>query len=102
MNRRFGGKALVAAALVGAATWAAPAAAAPVPCRSAATAHLRGDLRETIRLRTFHVVAEPLAESFPVGTAAKIRITVTRPAHEDPAGLGVELEPPPASSPRRT
>lgn len=57
-------------------------------------AHLRGDVRETIRLRTFHVEAEPQVESFKIGTAAKIGITVTRPAHEDPAGLGQEVEPP--------
>jgi hypothetical protein len=56
--------------------------------------HLRGNMRETVRLRTFHIQAEPQAESFKIGTAAKIDITVTRPAHQDPFDLGVEFEPP--------
>lgn len=56
--------------------------------------HLRGNMRETVRLRTFHILAEPQAESYKIGSTAKIDITVTRPAHEDPADLGVELEPP--------
>jgi hypothetical protein len=51
-------------------------------------------MRETIRLRTFHIQAEPQAASSEIGTTAKIDITVTRPAHQDPADLGVELEPP--------
>lgn len=67
---------------------------APVPCRANALRHLRGNLRETVRLRTFHVVAEPTAETFPIGSKARIDITVTRPAHEDPADLGIEIDPP--------
>ena len=91
--RRLGGTAL-AAALVAAATVTAPAAAAEVPCRGAALRQLRGGMRETIRVRTFHIVAEPQAESFAIGTHAKIDVTVTRPAHQDPFDLGVEYEPP--------
>jgi len=55
-------------------------------------------MRETIRARTFYIDAKPQAESFKIGTAAKIDVTVTRPAHQDPFDLGVEYEPP-ASTP---
>jgi hypothetical protein len=93
------GTAGAACALI-ATVMAAPVAAADasVPCRSAAMRHLRGDAREVIRARTFHIVVEPQAETYEVGSKAKLDITVTRPAHEDPADLGVEQEPP-ASAP---
>lgn len=87
----------VATALVASKLWAVPVAASPVPCRPAAIQQLRGNRRETVRLRTFHIEAQQ-AESFKIGTAAKIDITVTRPAHQDPLDLGVEFEPP-ASTP---
>ena len=49
---------------------------------------------ETIRLRTFHIVAEPQAEKFAIGTKANIDVTVTRPAHEDPLDQDIAIDPP--------
>ena len=85
----------LACVLIAACFAAAPATASPVPCRGRAIARLRGnDLRETVRVRTFYIEAEPQSDGYKVGTTAKIDITVTRPAHEDPANQEVEFEPP--------
>lgn len=59
-----------------------------------ARAMLRSGAMETVALRTFHLEVEPTKKRFKVGEVAKIKVTVTRPAHEDPLGLGVEQEPP--------
>jgi hypothetical protein len=93
MMRRLGG-ALIAAIAVATILPAGPAVATPIPCRERAVQILRGGMRETIRVRTFHIDAKTQAESYKIGTSAKIDVTVTRPAHEDPLDLGVELEPP--------
>lgn len=93
-RHRWTGIAALAIALTGAAPAGAAPASTNVPCRPAAVRHLRGDMREVVRFRTFYVDAKPQAETYKIGTKAKIDITVTRPAHEDPLDLGVGLDPP--------
>lgn len=48
----------------------------------------------TLVLRTYHVELEAGRKSYRAGGTATIVATVTQPAHEDPLGAGVELEPP--------
>ena len=92
MKRRLGGAAIAIA--IAAVLPVSPAGAAPVPCRDGALRMLRGDARETIRVRTFYIDAKTQAESYRIGSRAKIDVLVTRPAHEDPLDLDVEYEPP--------
>ncbi len=87
---------LLAAALVAAFVPISSTVAAPSGCSAT---HVRGLLRdggdiETVVLRTYHVVLKPTKKSYRVGETAVIRALVTRPAHEDPAGLGQEIDPP--------
>jgi hypothetical protein len=73
---------------------AAPAAADDaVACRGAATSVLRDDgpQMETVQLRTYHIEAKPLTKSFAIGKTAKVAVTVTRPAEEDPLGNGLPV-----------
>ena len=49
---------------------------------------------ETVVLKTFHLVVESDKKVYKVGDTAKINVTVTRPAHEDPAGQNIPIEPP--------
>ncbi len=57
-------------------------------------AQMRNGSLEVVGLRTFHLEVKPLKKRYKVGETAKIEVTVTRPAHEDPAGLGVPIDPP--------
>ncbi len=62
-----------------------------------APSDVRGMMRfgqlESIVLETFTVVLKADRKTYTVGQTAKIRANVTRPAQEDPLGLGVPLEP---------
>ena len=49
---------------------------------------------EQVHVLAFHIEAKPDRPVYLVGEKAVIHATVTRPAHEDPAGLGIEFEPP--------
>jgi hypothetical protein len=49
---------------------------------------------ETITLRSFHVAVKADRKAYKIGQTAKLTATVTRPAHEDPFGQGVGLDPP--------
>lgn len=76
---------------------AAPAShATPVPCG----AQVRGMLRnqtapmETIVVRSFNVEMKVDRPVWKVGETVIIHTTVTRPAHEDPAGQHIEIDPP--------
>ncbi len=53
---------------------------------------------EQINVLSFHIKATPERPVYLVGETAVIDVTVTRPAHEDPATGGIELDPP-ASEP---
>ena len=67
------------------ATEVAPRAAAP--CRSASGAAV-------LTVHSFHVEAEPSKKVVRRGQVFTVKITVTRPAHEDPADLGIQYDPP--------
>ena len=71
---------------------ASPPASA-VPCAQ------RNDV--TIPVRAFHIEAEWSKKAYRIGQSGVLDVTVTRPAHEDPAtDEGNELPvPPPASTP---
>ncbi len=76
----------LAIGLISTAIVAAPrlATAAPGPCGSI----------EIVQLRTLHVVAKIPKKVYKVGETALFKLTVTRPAHEDPLGQGVPIDPP--------
>jgi hypothetical protein len=94
---------LAATALLAGALSLSPisAGAAPGACytptramvRAVATQEGRNHL-ETITLRTFHVVVKADRKAYRIGQTAKMTATVTRPAHEDPFGEGVQFDPP--------
>ena len=52
-----------------------------------------GDM-ETVVLRTFTVALKPVKKTYKVGETAVVNATVTRPANEDPLGLGQDFDPP--------
>jgi hypothetical protein len=98
---------LVATALLAGALSLSPisAGAAPGPCsgpsrtstramtRAVATQEGRSGL-ETITLRTYYVVVKADRKAYRIGQTAKMTATVTRPAHEDPFGQGIQFDPP--------
>lgn len=45
-------------------------------------------------LRTLHIEAVPSKKQVRPGEKFTVDVTVTRPAHEDPLGQGIEFEPP--------
>ena len=47
-----------------------------------------------ITLRTLHIEAVPSKKKVHPGDKFTVKVTVTRPAHEDPLGQGIEFEPP--------
>ena len=55
---------------------------------------LRSGALEVVSLRTYHLVVEADKPSYKVGDTAVINVTVTRPAHEDPLGQGIPVDPP--------
>ncbi len=80
---------LLSLLVLAACTLVLPAAEASVPaCASA------GGAMEYITPRTFHVQIKPLKKTYRRGEVVKVKVLVTRPAEEDPAGLGVPLERP--------
>ncbi len=46
------------------------------------------------RVHAYHVETQWPKKVYRQSEKAVVKVTVTRPAHEDPAGLGVEFEPP--------
>lgn len=73
-----------------------PAAAAAQACssRSVRTMLRSGNALEVVSLRTYHLEVKADKPSYKVGDTAVINITVTRPAHEDPLGQGIPVDPP--------
>lgn len=55
---------------------------------------MAGACAETVALKTFFLEVKGMKKVYKVGDTAKIMVKVTRPAHEDPAGLGIYQEPP--------
>ena len=72
--------------------------ATATPAQACSARGVRSGLRsgafETIGLRTFRLEVKPDKRSYKVGDVAKIHVTVTRPAEEDPFGQGIPLDPP--------
>jgi hypothetical protein len=98
---------LVATALLAGALSLSPisAGAAPGPCSGPSRTSTRAMTRavgsqegrnslETVTLRSLHVVLKADRKAYRIGQTAKLTATVTRPAHEDPFGQGVEFTPP--------
>ncbi|MGH2807108.1 MAG: hypothetical protein ACRDKT_07510 [Actinomycetota bacterium] len=56
-----------------------------IACRSSSS---------VLTLHSFHIEAEPSKKIVRRGQVFTVTITVTRPAHEDPADLGITYEPP--------
>ena len=51
-------------------------------------------MMEYITPVTLHVEIKPFPKSYKVGDVVKVKVVVTRPAEEDPVGLGVGFERP--------
>lgn len=55
---------------------------------------VRAGAMETIALRTLHLEYEADKKVYKVGEVATIKVTVTRPAKEDPLGQGIPMDRP--------
>ncbi len=53
-----------------------------------------GNCREQVNILSFHIEGKAGRPVYVRGEKAVIHVTVTRPAHEDPAGEGNEVDPP--------
>lgn len=71
-----------------------PAAPAQACSSRGVRTMLRSGAIEVVGLRTYHLVVEADKPSYKVGDTAVINVTVTRPAHEDPLGQGIPMDPP--------
>lgn len=94
MRRRTGLVTIIAVLLAGTLSFASAAPAQACSAQGARSGMRSGALLETFGLRTFHLVVEADKRSYRVGQTAKIHVAVTRPAHEDPLGEGIPLDPP--------
>ncbi|MGH2755906.1 MAG: hypothetical protein ACRDLB_15940 [Actinomycetota bacterium] len=100
MVRRKVNRALVALVAVGMVAAAAPVtaktvgAAAPIPCKRHAIRVL-GQQRnmETVSLRDFYIEASVKKKTYRVGDTIQFPVHVSRPAEEDPFGLGMSMNP---------
>ena len=92
--RRIG--AVLVAASISTTIVSAPTAssASSIPCRGFVQRHLAAQNFDIVQVGTFWVTVKPLAKSYKIGDVAKVKATVTRPAHEDPAGQGIPIDPP--------
>lgn len=64
-------------------------AAGPAPCRAAG-----GMGGSVITLKSFYVTAKPASKTASPGDKVKVKMKVTRPAHEDPLDQGIQIDPP--------
>lgn len=85
---RLTGRKAVLGVLAGA-LLALPAA----PAVAAGTNSCRTEF-ETVTLRTFNVVLKTPKKVYSIDDTVPVQITVTRPAHEDPAGQRQPIDPP--------
>lgn len=51
-------------------------------------------MSEVVPVRTFYIDVERSRRVYEAGDVAVVRFTVSRPAHEDPAGQGIPADPP--------
>ena len=73
---------------------AAAAALLPAAPASASSCASTGGAMEYITPVTFHVAIKPFKKTYRRGDTVKVGVTVTRPAEEDPVGLGLGTERP--------
>ena len=66
----------------------------PATSASAGACTQAGGAMEYITPRTFHVAIKPLKKSYRRGEVVKVQVAVTRPAEEDPVGLGLPVQRP--------
>lgn len=85
---------LVATGILAALLVVAPASSAAACSSRNVRAMVRSGAIEVVALRTYHLEVEPSQKTYKVGDTAKINVVVTRPAHEDPAGQGIPIDPP--------
>ncbi len=50
--------------------------------------------RDIVQVETYFIEIESPSKSYKLGTDAVIQVHVTRPAHKDPAGQGINIDPP--------
>ncbi len=72
----------------------APASSAGACSSGDVRSKMRTGNLEVVGLRTYHLEVKADRSSYKVGDMAKVNVLVTRPAHEDPVGAGVQQEPP--------
>ncbi|HVF53657.1 MAG TPA: hypothetical protein VNC78_08645 [Actinomycetota bacterium] len=89
--RRMLGSVAAACLLIGA--LAVPASATPAPASAPLPCGASGGM-EIVQLRTFYVDVQIPKKTYRVGQTAIFNMTVTRPAHEDPLGNGIPVDPP--------
>lgn len=85
---------LAIALLAGLLTVGAATPAQACSSRGVRTMLRSGNALEVISLRTYHLVVEADKPAYKVGDTAVVNVTVTRPAHEDPLGQGIPIDPP--------
>ena len=69
------------------------------PAQACAPAGVRSGLRsgvllETIGLRTYNLEVKADKSAYKIGETAKVHVTITRPAKEDPLNQGIPIDPP--------
>ena len=86
---------ITAIAMMAGLLWVAPSSQA-LSCRSQVRGMLEntGPSMETVVLRSFYVEMKVDKPVWKIGETVIIHSTVTRPAHEDPAGQHIEIDPP--------
>jgi hypothetical protein len=92
MARRIG--VLMAIALLGATLSVVTATPAAACGSRSVRQQMKAGALEVMSLRTFHLEVKGDKPLYNIGEVAKIHVTVTRPAHEDPLGQGIPLDPP--------
>jgi hypothetical protein len=85
---------VVAVALVGATLSVATASPAAACGSRGVRQQMKAGALEVLSLRTFHLEVKGDKPQYRIGEVAKIHVTVTRPAHEDPLGQGIPIDPP--------
>ena len=72
----------------------ASAATAPAPCGAAGRNARQDSAFEIVKLHTLHVEMKARKPVYKRGQVALIDMKVSRPAKQDPAGLGQDIDPP--------
>ena len=84
----------VTAMLAGMMAFASASPAQACSARGVRSGLRSGALMETVGVRTYRLEVKPDKKSYNVGDVAKVHVTVTRPAGEDPLGQGIPVSSP--------